>query len=161
MRNSNSDRKVVLITGAGIGIGRATAKAFGAPDYTVLVTDVLHEEGEAVAAEIRDAGGSATHYSAAKAGVVGPVRGLAVELGRHGIRANGLALGFIRTAQALSEQHSKRAAGLAAVSAPIPRGRVGEPEDMADVITFMASDKARYLSGQTILVDGGFAIQSH
>ena len=101
------------------------------------------------------------HYSAAKAGVVGLVRGLAVELGRHGIRVNGLAPGFIRTAQALSEQHSKGEAGLQAVSASIPLGRVGEPEDMADVITFMVSDKARYLTGQTIMVDGGLAIQSH
>jgi 3-oxoacyl-[acyl-carrier protein] reductase len=250
-------RKVVLVTGAGIGIGRATAKAFGALDYTVIVTDVLKAEGEAVVADIRDAGGDATfhqlnvrdtaacdeivaavqmkygaldavvanagiahkvpldeltdekwdltmdidlkgvfriiraalpgmkqrksgsivavssimgvaygwdehaHYSAAKAGVVGLVRGLAVELGRHGIRVNGLAPGFIRTAQALSEQHSKGEAGLAAVSASIPLGRVGEPEDMADVITFMASDKARYLTGQTVMVDGGLANQSH
>ncbi|MEX3853161.1 SDR family NAD(P)-dependent oxidoreductase [Paraburkholderia sp. BR10923] len=101
------------------------------------------------------------HYSAAKAGVVGLVRGLAFELGRHGIRVNGLAPGFIRTAQALSEQHSKGESGLNAVSASVPLGRVGEPEDMADVITFMVSDKARYLTGQTIMVDGGLAIQSH
>jgi 3-oxoacyl-[acyl-carrier protein] reductase len=253
----NKDEKVVLITGAGIGIGRATAKAFGALNYTVIVTDVLETEGTTIAAEIRDAGGSAefyyldvrdtaacneivaavekkygaidsvianagiahkvpldkltdekwdltmdidlkgvfriiraalpgmkqkkagnivavssimgvaygwdehAHYSAAKAGVVGLVRGLAVELGRHGIRVNGLAPGFIRTAQALSEQHSKGAAGLKAVSGSIPLGRVGEPEDMADVITFLSSDKARYLTGQTLMVDGGLAIQSH
>lgn len=254
---SSRTQKVVVVTGAGIGIGRATAKAFGALDYRVIVTDVLQAEGETVAAQIREAGGQAefypldvrdtnacnglvatvekkygaidsvianagiahrvpldeltdekwdltmdidlkgvfriiraalpgmkqrksgsivavssimgvaygwdehAHYSAAKAGVVGLVRGLAVELGRHGIRVNGLAPGFIRTAQALSEQHSKGEAGLQAVSASIPLGRVGEPEDMADVITFMVSDKARYLTGQTILVDGGLAIQSH
>jgi len=101
------------------------------------------------------------HYSAAKSGVVGLVRGLAVELGRDGIRVNGLAPGFIRTAQALSEQHSLGAAGLDAVASKVPLGRVGEPEDMADVITFMASDKARYLTGQTLTVDGGLVIQSH
>jgi len=101
------------------------------------------------------------HYSAAKSGVVGLVRGPAVETGRHGIRVNGLAPGFIRTAQAPSEQHSLGAAGLDQVASSIPLGRVGEPEDEADVITFLVSDKARYLTGQTITVDGGLVTQSH
>ncbi|MBB5405408.1 SDR family NAD(P)-dependent oxidoreductase [Paraburkholderia youngii] len=60
---SNQDQNVVLIAGAGIGIGRATAKAFGALNYRVIVTAVLQAEGEAVTAEIRLAGGQAEFYT--------------------------------------------------------------------------------------------------
>ena len=95
------------------------------------------------------------HYSAAKAGVIGLVRGLAVELARDGIRVNGIAPGYIRTAQALSEEHSLGPRGLEQAASFIPIGRVGEPEDIADVAVFLASDAARYITGQTIVVDGG------
>jgi len=98
------------------------------------------------------------HYSAAKAGVVGLVRGLAVELARDGIRVNGIAPGYIRTAQALSKQHSLGPEGLEKAAAFIPMGRVGEPEDIADVALFLASDAARYLTGQVITVDGGLLV---
>ncbi len=94
-------------------------------------------------------------YSAAKAGVVGLVRGLAVELARDGIRVNGVAPGYIRTAQALSEEHSLGPEGLEKAADFIPMGRVGEPEDIADVILFLASEAARYVTGQVLVVDGG------
>jgi 3-oxoacyl-[acyl-carrier protein] reductase len=247
----NSETPAVLITGAGIGIGAATAHAFTRAGYHAIVTDVLEEEGRAVVADIESEGGEAeyhhldvmsteetesvvsevqerygpldavvanagiahrvplpeltderwdhTHeidlkgvmrvcravapamreagrgnmialssimgvaygwgehvqYSAAKAGVVGLVRGLAVELARDGIRVNGIAPGYIRTAQALSEEHSLGSAGLEQAAEFIPMGRVGEPEDIADVAVFLASDAARYITGQTIVVDGG------
>jgi 3-oxoacyl-[acyl-carrier protein] reductase len=95
------------------------------------------------------------HYSAAKAGVIGLVRGLAVELARDGIRVNGIAPGYIRTAQALSQEHSLGPQGLEQAASFIPMGRVGEPEDIAEVAVFLASDAARYITGQTIVVDGG------
>ncbi|WP_119165375.1 SDR family NAD(P)-dependent oxidoreductase [Algihabitans albus] len=98
------------------------------------------------------------HYSAAKSGVVGLVRGLAVELARAGIRVNGIAPGYIRTAQALSEEHSLGPAGLEKAAEFIPLGRVGEPEDIADVIVFLASSSARYMTGQTVVVDGGLLV---
>ena len=246
--------KTVLISGAGIGIGRATAVAFGKAGYHVIATDILEEEGNAVCTDITSSGGSAefhqldvrstarcnevvalaekqhgaidclvnnagiahkvplselsdekwdhtfdidlkgmmrlaravtpamiakksgnivcmssimgvaygwdehVHYSAAKSGVVGLVRGLSVELGQHGIRVNGLAPGFIRTAQALSIEHSVGPEGLEAAAEYIPLQRIGEPEDIADVALFLASHGARYMTGQVITVDGGLVV---
>jgi 3-oxoacyl-[acyl-carrier protein] reductase len=98
------------------------------------------------------------HYSAAKSGVVGLVRGLAVELARSGIRVNGVAPGYIRTAQLLSKEHSLGPEGAEAARAFIPMGRIGEPADIADVIHFLASPAARYMTGQTIAVDGGLLV---
>ena len=245
--------ETVLITGAAIGIGRATAKAFGAAGHHVIVTDILENEGHAVAAGIIAAGGSAAfhqldvrsteqadalvaaiekkhgaigtivanagiahkvplaqlsddkwdytfdidlkgifravrpalpamkkakkgaivcvssimgiaygwdehvHYSSAKAGVVGLVRGLAVELARDGIRVNGIAPGYIRTAQLLSKEHSLGPDADKAAEF-IPMGRIGEPEDIADVILFLASSAARYMTGQVVVVDGGLLV---
>src|SRR5215211_4577077 len=97
-------------------------------------------------------------YSAAKAGVVGLVRGLAVELARDGIRVNGIAPGYIRTAQALSEEHSLGPEGLERAAEFIAMGRVGEPEDVADVSVFLASEEARYITGQVLVVDGGLLV---
>ena len=246
-----SGKPTALITGAGIGIGAATARAFADAGYRVIVTDILEEEGRAITHDIESAGGVAefhfldvmeteevdsvisavqnrygpidtvvanagiahrvplaeltdekwdhTHeidlkgimrvfraaapamreaghgnmialssimgvaygwdehvqYSAAKAGVVGLVRGLAVELSRDGIRVNGIAPGYIRTAQALSEEHSLGPEGLERAAEFIPMGRVGEPEDIADVGVFLASESARYITGQVLVVDGG------
>ena len=244
---------VTLITGAGIGIGRATALAFANSGSHVVLTDVLPAQGNAVAAEINAAGGSAefmlldvrsteganavvaaveakygqidtivanagiahkvplaelsdekwdhtldidlkgifrivrpalagmkarksgsivalssimgvaygwdehVHYSAAKAGVVGLVRGLAVELARDGIRVNGIAPGYIRTAQLLSKEHSV-GPDADKCGEYIPMGRIGEPEEIADVILFLASKAARYMTGQVIAVDGGLLV---
>jgi len=98
------------------------------------------------------------HYSAAKSGVVGLVRGLGVELARDGIRVNGVAPGYIRTAQALSTVHSLGPEGLEKAAEFIPAGRVGEPEEIADVIDFLVSDAARYMTGQIVTVDGGLLV---
>ena len=249
-----SVKPVVLVTGGGIGIGRAVGHAFGKAGYHVIVTDVLVAQGHAVVAEIAAAGGSAefhtlnvrstpeaealvvdvnarfgaldcivanagiahkvplgalsdekwdetfdidlkgmvrvirpavpamkargkgaiicissimgiaygwdehVHYSSAKAGVVGLIRGLAVELAREGIRVNGIAPGYIRTAQLLSEQHSLGAAGAEKAGAFIPMGRIGEPDEIADVVLFLASSGSRYMTGQTVVVDGGLLV---
>lgn len=251
---SEHSKRIVIVTGAGIGIGEGTARAFGALGDHVVVTDVLEREGRTVAEEIRAAGGSAefiaydvrstkatdalvadvlarhgqidvvvanagiahrtplaaltdekwdltfdidlkgifrlvraaapsmraaksgsivalssimgvaygwdehVHYSAAKSGVVGLVRGLAVELARDGVRVNGVAPGYIRTAQLLSEENSLGAAGAEKAPEFIPMGRLGAPDDIADVITFLASNSARYMTGQVLVVDGGLLV---
>ena len=242
--------QTVLVTGAGIGIGRAAAKAFGKAGYHVIVTDVLEKEGQAVAEEIgkhaefykldvrSTANANAVvaavekkygaldcmvanagiahkvpvaqltdekwdhtfdidlkgifrvvraalpamraskkgaivavssimgvaygwdehvHYSSAKSGVVGLVRGLAVELAKDGIRVNGIAPGYIRTQQLLSKEHSLGPDADKA-GAFIPLGRIGEPEEIADVIQFLASNAARYMTGQVVVVDGGLLV---
>jgi 3-oxoacyl-[acyl-carrier protein] reductase len=99
------------------------------------------------------------HYSASKAGIIGLVRALAVEFGPAGIRVNGIAPGFIRTAQSLSVEHSMGEDGLRAAAATVPLRRIGEPEDVADVALFLASDAARYVSGQVLVVDGGLLVR--
>ncbi|MGV2126234.1 SDR family NAD(P)-dependent oxidoreductase [Agrobacterium vitis] len=98
------------------------------------------------------------HYSAAKSGVVGLVRGLAVELAREGVRVNGIAPGYIRTAQLLSEENSLGPVGAEKAAEIIPMGRLGTPDDIADVITFLASNAARYMTGQVLVVDGGLLV---
>lgn len=246
--------QVALVTGAGIGLGRATALALGDAGYHVVVTDVLEAEGEAVAAEIAGAGGSAEFqhldvtdtdaantvvadvvarcgaidalvlnagiartlplptlsdaawdetmevnlkgmmrvfraaapamqaankgavvcissivgavlgwsehipYVASKGGVLGLVRSAALEFAGNGIRVNGIAPGVIRSAQTLDPVNSLGEDGLAAFAETVPLGRVGNPEDIADVAVFLLSDKARYLTGQVIPVDGGTTI---
>lgn len=248
------NKRIVIVTGAGIGIGAATAKAFGALGDHVVVTDILETEGRETAEAIVAAGGSAefhrydvrstaatdalvsdiearhgridvivanagiahrtplanltdekwdltfdidlkgifrlvraaapgmrsrrsgavialssimgvaygwdehVHYSAAKSGVVGLVRGLAVEMARDGVRVNGIAPGYIRTAQLLSEENSLGPAGAEKAAEFIPMGRLGTGEDIADVAAFLASDNARYMTGQVLVVDGGLLV---
>ena len=243
------DKRVVIVTGAGIGIGKSVAERFAGQGDHVVVTDVLEAEGKAVTEAITAAGGSAefhslnvrdtaaadalvgdvidrfgridvivanagiahrvpmsemtdekwdetfdvdlkgmlrvirpalpamdagasiiclssimgvaygwdehVHYSSAKAGVVGLVRGLAVEVAKRGIRVNGIAPGYIRTAQLLSEKNSLGPNAAEIASPYIPMGRLGEPEEIASVIGFLASADASYLTGQVVTVDGG------
>jgi 3-oxoacyl-[acyl-carrier protein] reductase len=247
--------KTVLVTGGGIGIGRATAVAFAHAGYHVVVADILEREGEAVAASIRADGFSAAfqaldvrstqqvdaviaavnaefgaidalvlnagiaqrvplpqlddarwehtldidlkgmfrvaraalpamrarrrgaivgltslmglawgwtehvHYSAAKAGVIGLVRGLAAEVAAEGVRVNAVAPGYVRTAQLLSAEHSLGPEGAEQAAARVPLGRIAEPADIADVILFLASDAARYVTGHVLVADGGLSIQ--
>jgi len=94
------------------------------------------------------------HYAAAKGGVVGLVKSLAVELGPFGITANAVAPGVIRTPQALDPVNSLGLEALEAVGPKVPVGRVGTPDDIAYVYQFLASNEASYVSGELIVVDG-------
>ena len=98
------------------------------------------------------------NYSAAKAGVQGFTKTLAIELGSFGVTANAVAPGFIATAMTKSTADRMGISFedfLAGAAAQIPVGRVGQPEDVAAVISFLASEEAGYVSGQIIYVAGG------
>jgi NAD(P)-dependent dehydrogenase (short-subunit alcohol dehydrogenase family) len=98
-------------------------------------------------------------YAATKAGISGLVRSLAVEWGPHGVTVNAVGPGIIKTplTMAYMDEFPGR---VAAAIEHTPLGRLGEPEDVADVVTFLASDKARFITGQTIFVDGGVSAGS-
>lgn len=98
------------------------------------------------------------NYAAAKAGIHGLTATLAIELGRYNITVNAVAPGYIATAMTAAtanrvgmtaEDHQKT------VAERTPLGRVGQPEEVAAVIAFLASDEASYVSGQTLYVNGG------
>lgn len=91
-------------------------------------------------------------YPATKAAVISLTKQMAIEWGEHGIRANAVGPGLIVT-EGTADRHSGDRSRER--SKNIPLRRVGEPRDIADVVSFLASDAARYVTGQTIFVDGG------
>jgi 3-oxoacyl-[acyl-carrier protein] reductase len=95
-------------------------------------------------------------YAAAKAGLIGFTRQTARELGRHGIRVNSVAPGFLRSNPASEKQwEAMGSAGQARLLDSIALGRLGAPEEIARAVCFFVSDDAAYVTGQTISVDGG------
>ncbi|MDN5916221.1 MAG: 3-oxoacyl-ACP reductase FabG [Pseudonocardia sp.] len=94
-------------------------------------------------------------YSASKAGLIGLTRDLAQQWGtRKGIRVNAIAPGFF--ASEMTDQYQE--GYLDRMSKRIPMGRIGDPEELAAAVVFMASDAGGYLTGQTVPVDGGLTI---
>jgi len=96
------------------------------------------------------------NYSAAKAGIKNLTETLAVELGPHNIRVNALAPGVIETPLTVS-LYERRPELKEQRLKYIPLGRLGKPEDVASVALFLASDASRYISGQTIAINGAMA----
>jgi NAD(P)-dependent dehydrogenase (short-subunit alcohol dehydrogenase family) len=244
------NERVVLVTGALAGIGRATATAFARQGAAVVVSGRRDEEGKALAAELRDLGAAAEYiradvsvegdvealvdgtvaafgkldvavnnagytggrgplttqtldaynavfdtnvrglffslkhelrvmtaqgfgsiinlsstfgerggpgaalYSASKHAVNGFTRSAALEVAARGIRVNAVAPGPVATG-GLDRFTGGGEEARAAMAATVPAGRLGQPDEIADVITFLASDDARFLTGQVIAVNGG------
>jgi len=94
------------------------------------------------------------NYAAAKGGVISFTRVVARELGRFGIQVNALAPGFIETEMLQSMNKES----LEELIQGIPLGRVGTAQDIVGAVLFLASDRADYITGQTILIDGGLGI---
>lgn len=94
------------------------------------------------------------NYAASKAGIIGLTKSIAREVAKRGITVNAIAPGFIRTEMTanLSEQDQQK------ILEMIPVGRFGLPEDVSEVALFLASDAARYVTGQVIQVDGGMVM---
>jgi 3-oxoacyl-[acyl-carrier protein] reductase len=95
-----------------------------------------------------------TNYAASKAGVIGFTKSLAKEVAKKNVRVNAVAPGFIETdmtdklSEEMIEDYKKN----------IPLGKLGEPDDVANVVAFLASDMSKYITGQVIVVDGGLFI---
>ena len=89
-----------------------------------------------------------TNYSAAKAGLIGVTKALAVEVGKRNILVNAVAPGFIETEMIKDLPREK-------ILPMIPLGRFGTPLEVAGVVSFLCSDKASYITGQVISVNGG------
>ena len=112
--------------------------------------------------------GALTHYDTSKGGLVMMTKSLAKEFGSYGITVNAIAPGSIATpgaaaATAGSSQEPANATGggedlMAAFLARIPLGRVGQPDDIATAVLFLASDAASYVTGSLLVVDGGYLL---
>jgi 3-oxoacyl-[acyl-carrier protein] reductase len=94
-----------------------------------------------------------TNYSASKAGIIGYTKAVAKELGAFGITVNAVAPGLIETTMLKESEARDKIIDMA--MAEIVLKRVGQPEDLANVIAFLASDKAKHVTGEVIKVDGG------
>jgi 3-oxoacyl-[acyl-carrier protein] reductase len=99
------------------------------------------------------------HYAAAKAGVPGLCRSVAMELAPRGIRCNAVIPGLIETPQSLDAVNSLGPDGLREAARTIPLRRVGRPGEIATLIRFLTSDDASYITGQAIVADGGLTVR--
>jgi NAD(P)-dependent dehydrogenase (short-subunit alcohol dehydrogenase family) len=126
------------------------ARAFGAPMLQQRAGAIVHIAS--IAASYPQSYSGA--YSASKAGVVMLSRQLAVEWGSRGVRSNVVSPGMIRTP--MTETIYQAPGVHEARRALVPAQRIGRPEDIADTVVFLASERASYITGEEIIVDGGF-----
>lgn len=128
----------------------------GTFNYTRAITPFFREQGSGKIVNITSINGlrgkfGQTNYSAAKAGVIGFTKACARDLGRYNINVNSVAPGLIETEMVKEAPEKVREMALA----EIVLGRLGLPEEVAYVVTFLCTEKGRHITGQVIQVDGG------
>jgi NAD(P)-dependent dehydrogenase (short-subunit alcohol dehydrogenase family) len=147
------DRLLTVNLTAGFLGARTACRSMAAGGSVVVTSSICAREGF----------GERAAYCASKAGLEGLVRSLATEWGPRGIRVNAVAPGTVGTPM----QRAMVASGRVSVETylrRIPMGRVGRPEELADAVAYLASDRASYITGVVLPVDGGWAaggLQSH
>src|SRR6516225_7748845 len=166
--------KVAIVTGAASGIGQATAELFAEEGARVVLADMDTNLGEGVASGIRDKGGLAHFvgadiaqpdffaYSATKAALLQMTRNMAMDLGRYKIRVNSVCPGTILTPASLRHMEKlglSRKQFDAEEGAKTFLGRVGRPREVAYAILFLVSDESSYITGASLMVDGGYTAQ--
>ena len=148
IRMKDDDWETVLNVnlGAAFRLSRAALKGMMSRRWgrIVSITSIVGVTGN----------GGQANYSASKAGLIGMSKSLAQEMAPRNVTVNCVAPGFIVTAMtdALTEDQKNRMLGA------IPAGYLGEPKDIAGAVAYLASDEARYVTGQTLHVNGGMAM---
>jgi NAD(P)-dependent dehydrogenase (short-subunit alcohol dehydrogenase family) len=94
------------------------------------------------------------HYCASKGGIVAMTEAMALELAPHGIRVNAVSPGMIETPMIESVKADPKT--LEAMLLQVPLRRVGKPEEVSNLVLFLASDKSSYMTGSTVVIDGGW-----
>jgi len=144
MRESDWDLVLDVNLKGGFFCAQAAARAMIADRRR---GSVINMASQAIRGAVRG-----VHYSASKGGVVAMTRAMALELAPHGIRVNAIAPGLTDTAQ---PRYGNTEEELAVMATAVPLGRMAQPEDIAGIAVFLASDEAGHVTGQTLHVNGG------
>jgi NAD(P)-dependent dehydrogenase (short-subunit alcohol dehydrogenase family) len=144
MRESDWDLVLDVNLKAGFFCAQAAARAMIAARRRGSVVNMA---SQAIRGAVRG-----VHYSASKGGVVAMTRAMALELAPYGIRVNAIAPGLTDTAQ---PRYGNTEEELLVMASAVPLGRMAQPEDIAGIAVFLASEEAGHVTGQTVHVNGG------